>query len=626
MLKRRLHLYFVNSLMMILLLSSCDLLKPAVTGELVPIDLKQEYNVYAGDSCVVSWNIPNATKVYINSNDYKNTDAIKIFPKDTTVITLDAINNENRKLFPIKINVIERNLPIQTGKENLKNNIDQISLDFSEYMSGIKPANIKEPISNIKIMSFDLDGNTLKVNFLPLDKFGNFADGMNFNESELAAQFIDESIQIPLKVNSIKKYHTNQNYHLYYLIENSAVVQSRENMIGQLRNSLLYYDQNDKVSLFLNNNELQELIANANPEYASMSINVSDFEPKKLNSYANGLFSVIQKIKDNSAKYPNEIPIIVTINYSGDNSSITYSLTDISEIARIASIPIYSIGIGLDTKTYQLQPLSNSTGARSYMMVSLEDNSLTKALNEIYFSNKFGYQAEFSLLSSLQNIQNIPLQVSYHNGEKLIEDKIGFYTKEPNIYTPFQILALFNLSNTQVQSEYLPKIGELADLLIDNPDMQIELLGYSNYEYLTEDEDIELAGNRAIEIKNQLVNFGVKPDQIITKSKGNSNPIYYLPKSEWQIAVNRRVEMKWLDPAYEPFELSAQIAESESEAMKYVNEWEKAGYRAYYDRLINKDQDPKYKVKIWGFSTQREAENVQKVLSFKYQNINFVLE
>ncbi len=626
MLKRRLHLYFVNSLMMILLLSSCDLLKPAVTGELVPIDLKQEYNVYAGDSCVVSWNIPNATKVYINSNDYKNTDAIKIFPKDTTVITLDAINNENRKLFPIKINVIERNLPIQTGKENLKNNIDQISLDFSEYMSGIKPANIKEPISNIKIMSFDLDGNTLKVNFLPLDKFGNFADGMNFNESELAAQFIDESIQIPLKVNSIKKYHTNQNYHLYFLIENSAVVQSRENMIGQLRNSLLYYDQNDKVSLFLNNNELQELIANANPEYASMSINVSDFEPKKLNSYANGLFSVIQKIKDNSAKYPNEIPIIVTINYSGDNSSITYSLTDISEIARIASIPIYSIGIGLDTKTYQLQPLSNSTGARSYMMVSLEDNSLTKALNEIYFSNKFGYQAEFSLLSSLQNIQNIPLQVSYHNGEKLIEDKIGFYTKEPNIYTPFQILALFNLSNTQVQSEYLPKIGELADLLIDNPDMQIELLGYSNYEYLTEDEDIELAGNRAIEIKNQLVNFGVKPDQIITKSKGNSNPIYYLPKSEWQIAVNRRVEMKWLDPAYEPFELSAQIAESESEAMKYVNEWEKAGYRAYYDRLINKDQDPKYKVKIWGFSTQREAENVQKVLSFKYQNINFVLE
>ncbi len=624
--KRRLLLYYVNTLMMILLLSSCDLFKPAVTGELVAIDLKEEYNVFAGDSCVVSWNIPNATKVYINSNDYKNSDAIKIFPKDTTIIALDAINNENRKLFPIKINVIEKNLPIQTGKENLKNNIDQISLDFSEYLSGIKPPNIKEPISNLKIMRFSQSGNNIKVNFLPLDKFGNFADGMNFLKSELAAQFIDESMQIPLNVNIVKKFQNNQQLHLYFLIENSAVVQSRENMIGQLRNSLLYYDHTDKVSLFLNNNELYELITNAKPEYASMSINVSDFETKKLNSYANGLFSVIQKIKENSAKSPNEIPVIISINYSGDNSSITYSLTDISEIARIASIPIYSIGIGLDTKTYQLQPLSNSTGARSYMMVSLEDNSLTKALNEIYFSNKFGYQAEFSLLSSLQNIQHIPLQISYHNGDKLIEDKIGFYTKEPNIFTPFQILALFNLSSAQVQSEYISKISELAELLVENPDIQIELLGYSNYEYLTEEEDIDLASNRAIEIKNQLVNFGVKPNQVVTKSKGNNNPIYYLPKSEWQIAINRRVEMKWLDPAYEPYELSAQIAESEAEAMKYVNEWEKAGYRAYYDRLINKDQDPKYKVKIWGFSTQNEAENTKKVLSFKFQNISFVLE
>ena len=612
--------------MVILMLSSCDLFKPPVTGELIPIDLKEEYNVYAGDSCIVSWNIPNATKVFVNSNDYKNIDSIKIFPKDTTLITLDVINNENRKLFPIKINVIEKNLPIQTGKENLKNNIDQISLDFSEYLSGIKPSNIKEPISNIKIMSFHLQDNIFKVNFLPLDKFGNFADGVNFVESEFAGQFIDESIQIPLKVNSVKKYHNNQSYHLYYLIENSAVVQSREEMIAQLRNSLLYYDHKDKVSIYLNNDNTNELIANAKPEYASMSISVSDFEARKLNSYANGLFQVIQKIKDNSIKYPTEVPIIITINYSGDNSSITYSLTDISEIARIASIPIYTIGIGLDTKTYQLQPLSNSTGARSYMMVSLEDNSLTKALNEIYFSNKFGYQAEFSLLSSLQNIHNIPLQVSYYNGNKLVEDKIGFFTKEPNIYTPFQILALFNLSNSSIQDEYLSKIKELADLLIDNSDTQIELLGYSNYEYLTEDEDIELAGKRSIEIKNQLVNYGVNPEQIITKSKGNSNPIYYLPKSEWQIAINRRVEMKWLDPAYQPYELSAQIAESESEALKFVNEWEKAGYRAYYERLINREQDPKYKVKIWGFSTQQEAANTQKILSFKYQNIDFVLE
>jgi len=289
-------------------------------------------------------------------------------------------------------------------------------------------------------------------------------------------------------------------------------------------------------------------------------------------------------------------------------------------------IPIYSIGVGFDAKSYQLSPLSNSTFAREYIISHNEIDDIRKIINEIYFSQKNGYQIELDFITNLSDKIVYQLQITTYNGENFISDKINYYPKPPEIYTPFQIVALFDHLGSELPADYYSKVDELGELLKDNPDAQVELIGYSNFENMDDEGDNKLALDRTLSIKQRLLQNGVGVSQVTTKTKGNLNPLYFFPKVEWQVAINRRVEIRWLDPSLLPFEIIAQTAVSETEANKFVDEWEKLGYRSYYQRVVQRGQDVVYQVKIWGFATESEAMNAIRILSFKFPNISFIME
>ena len=608
------------------LVSSCSIFEPRMKGEIEPVDFIDTYDIEKGECCTISWNIKNADRIIFQTKNYPSNYSIQVCPADTTIYTIATANADQTKFFKVKVNVNPSVPKIQTGSEFIAKHTDTISIELSDYYSGTIPIQYNPRINKLRITRLTDAQSHLDIDFLPLDIFGNFIDDLKFENDNLAARFVaDNTIIIPCKINSVERYQKTTGSHFYFIIESSFTAQFVENVINQLRSALLSFTANDLITIYFVNHTINKFVESADPNTASLLLSSSNILPRGLNSIANGLIEVLDNIHNNKPQNNLE-PVIILCNLSGDNSSITYTLSDAAKIARKEKAPIYSIGIGLDAKSYQLSPLSNSSNAKDYIISQNEIDEVGKIIREIYFSQKNGYKASVQILGNIENYKVLNLNVSTHNGENFVEDKINYYPKPPEIYVPFQILSLFDHLSSDLPEEYIIKINELSELLKDNPDAQVELIGYSNFETLDDESDNKLALDRTYSIKQKLLQNGVGVSQVSTKTKGNLNPLYYFPKVEWQVAVNRRVEIRWLDPSLLPFEILAQKAVSESEANNYVNQWEKLGYRSYYQRNVTRNQDVVYRVKIWGFATQSEAENAIRVLSFKFPNLQFILE
>lgn len=607
------------------LVSSCSIFEPRMKGEIEAVEFIDTYDIEKGECCTISWNIKNADRIVFQTKNYPSNYSIQVCPADTTIYTIATANADQTKFFKVKVNVNPFIPKIKTGSEFIAKHTDTISIELSDYYSGTIPIQYNPRISKLRITKLMEAKNHMDIDFLPLDMFGNFIDDLSFENGNLTAQFVADNTIIPCKINSVERYQKTAGNHFYFIIENSFTAQFAESVINQLRSALLSFTTNELITIYFVNHAINKFVESADPNTASFLLSSSNISPRGLNSTANGLVEVLDNIYNNTSQNKQE-PVIVLCNFSGDNSSITYTLSDAAKIARKEKAPIYSIGIGLDAKSYQLSPLSNSTNAKDYIIAQNEIDEVGKIIREIYFSQKNGYKASVQILGNIENYKVLNLNVSTHNGENFVEDKINFYPKAPEIYVPFQILSLFDHLSSDLPKEYITKINELSELLKDNPDAQVELIGYSNFETLDDESDNKLALDRTYSIKQKLLQNGVGVSQVSTKTKGNLNPLYYFPKVEWQVAVNRRVEIRWLDPSLLPFEILAQTAVSESEANKYVNEWEKLGYRSYYQRNVTRNQDVVYRVKIWGFATQSEAENTIRILSFKFPTSQFILD
>lgn len=607
------------------LVCSCSIFEPRKKGDIEAIDFIDTYDIEQGECCNISWNIKNADRIVFLTKNFPDNYSVQVCPNDTTIYTIATANAEQTKFFKVKVNVNPFSPKIKTGSEFVEKSTDTISIELSDYYSGTIPIQYNSKINKLKITKFSENDGQLSINFLPLDIFGNFIDGLDFGQNNLNIELIDESARISCKVNSVERYQNKTRNHFYFVIETSFAAQFAESIINQLRSALLSFSPNDLISVYFVNHNINKFIQSTDPKTASLQLSSHNVMPRGLNSTANGLIEVLEDIQNSSNKNQIE-PIVVLCNLSGDNSSITFTLSDVAKVARKQKIPIYSIGIGLDAKSYQLSPLSNSTFAKDYIIAQNEINDVRKIINEIYYSQKNGYKASAKITAKISTYKLLNLQISTHNGDNFVEDRINFYVNPPQIYVPFQILSLFDHLSSDFPKEYLSKLDELSELLRDNPDAQVELIGYSNFETLDDDSDNNLALERAMSIKQKLLQNEVGVSQVTTKTKGNMNPLYYFPKVEWQVAVNRRVEIRWLDPSLLPFEILAQNAVSETEANKYVDEWETIGYRSYYQRNVIRNQEVMYRVKLWGFATQSEAENAIRVLSFKFPNIKFTLE
>jgi tetratricopeptide (TPR) repeat protein/flagellar motor protein MotB len=100
----------------------------------------------------------------------------------------------------------------------------------------------------------------------------------------------------------------------------------------------------------------------------------------------------------------------------------------------------------------------------------------------------------------------------------------------------------FEFDNYQIKADDNLNYDELKSFLIRNPEFKLQLTGKTD-ERGSEDYNYQLGLKRAQSMKTILVNFGISADQIVTTSKGKSEPLIDCSSgcSEKDHAKNRTV-------------------------------------------------------------------------------------
>jgi len=98
----------------------------------------------------------------------------------------------------------------------------------------------------------------------------------------------------------------------------------------------------------------------------------------------------------------------------------------------------------------------------------------------------------------------------------------------------------FDVGKATLKPESMGIINEMVELMNDHPDMKISIEGHTDSDS-AEDANQQLSEERAITVKNTMVDLGISPDRLSTKGFGESMPVADNGSAEGK-ANNRRVE------------------------------------------------------------------------------------
>jgi OmpA-OmpF porin, OOP family len=101
----------------------------------------------------------------------------------------------------------------------------------------------------------------------------------------------------------------------------------------------------------------------------------------------------------------------------------------------------------------------------------------------------------------------------------------------------------FKQSEAVILEKSFPELENLADILIENKDLNITIQGHTDNTGKAE-ELLALSERRAEAVKDFLVTQKIKSDRIQVEGLGGTQPIFISPKNEEQRQKNRRVEVK----------------------------------------------------------------------------------
>jgi hypothetical protein len=100
----------------------------------------------------------------------------------------------------------------------------------------------------------------------------------------------------------------------------------------------------------------------------------------------------------------------------------------------------------------------------------------------------------------------------------------------------------YEIDSWELKKESMSELNTLADLLLDNKDLLIEIGGYTDATGSTE-YNLVLSEKRAKSVVSYLVNRGISPDRLKYKGYGNTSPIGDNITEEGR-RLNRRTEAK----------------------------------------------------------------------------------
>ena len=129
----------------------------------------------------------------------------------------------------------------------------------------------------------------------------------------------------------------------------------------------------------------------------------------------------------------------------------------------------------------------------------------------------------------------IPLGATYTDTIYLNGFKAGELTKLEQVY--------FSAGLPEIMEESYAQLNRLRDLLLLNPQINIEIHGHVNLDENSAKKAQKLSKQRAEMVKNYLVQNGVAAKRLYPIGFGSSKPVYKTPKDEEEKEANRRVEI-----------------------------------------------------------------------------------
>jgi outer membrane protein OmpA-like peptidoglycan-associated protein len=602
---------------------SCSSTKQTV---IKPVNFPAVSEIQLGESAVLTWHFEGADKVRIENlrRNYDPVDSITVKPDANTIYDFLAIKGQDTVLFKWHVFVktpedkITTGIPApsETTPSFLTSDYFSGTIDFS---SSVKPA-------NFRILSHEFSKDILKLNLLVFDEFGNFIKGLDKNprfSADLSARLVNHPSQATSnpRIESFKKVKNDNRFlDIAVLLDNSAIAGDFYPIFENLKNFFKGLDNEHRVMFRSFNQKINTSYSLQNADKFYNFIRNVGLE--KASGFSAVYKSSLATLQTLSSMASGNKPILILIAYSTDNSSLVYDRNDLVDLAVSRGIPIYIIGVGNAVDTYSLKYVSDYTGGRYY---GIEDSNLfdlTKVLNEIVFANSTSCELSLVMPGTVPpDTKYSNLILSHTTATPRILDTLKIPKVKEQQFFRYQAVASFEQRDTVLSRDFDETISTLARVLVENPDKTVELIGNSSIEG-NEEQSRQIALRRAQEVRRKLIDLGANPASVRVRSDGSSNPIYYLQNSFWAQYYNRRVELRWLLPELLPFEIITGIKDSESDALRQVEEWENIGYRSYYDRILQ-NNNAVYRVKIWGFKTQKDAEDTAKRLSQRFAGMQF---
>jgi outer membrane protein OmpA-like peptidoglycan-associated protein len=122
------------------------------------------------------------------------------------------------------------------------------------------------------------------------------------------------------------------------------------------------------------------------------------------------------------------------------------------------------------------------------------------------------------------------------------EENIDLYLSPVKTGQSVVLHNLFFVSDEhRILPESFPELDKLHDLLVEHPEMKIEISGHTSINSSGEKYNHDLSTGRAEAVKKYLISKGISEKRITAKGFGFSKPIY-TDKTEAHQALNRRIE------------------------------------------------------------------------------------
>lgn len=572
----------------------------------------------------MEWDFANATNVKVDLYDklYNAIDSAKVSPGSTKEYKITAFHESDTVAYKWTVEVVNKEEKVDAKKPVQNETKPTVEIPVyspnstnSEYINGaIGPE--AAPV-RIKIMHSTKNEKELELKTIILDENGNFINGLNSKVVDLS--FIQRCKKSSNSAGDlqIQEVHKSDGTDYSIIFDNSSVAEFNFPLLERVLNFSESLSAEDRLMFsYFNHNYTEYLTLQPQKEFYDTFKGYDLPKPSGLSGLYKAVYSNLVDFTSRISKDKNKAVILIT--YSEDNSSLIYSPDDIINAAQNFGIPIFIIAVGDAFNSYTLQKIANSTGGKLYTVHTDSSHVAEHIMKEIDFALNNHYSISLNYDNNEKECADAYGKLILKYGDKTIEDGIILNPTKSEFHSYYQSVAIFEAKSSEIDSDYDDGIIELSNVLKNNPQYRIKLVGHSDDEG-SKEFDAEISDSRANKVKTMIVNNGVDENQVITDSEGFSKPLYILGQTPWQNNFNRRVELKWVNPSQtSPFEIVVEQVWTEEEALTSSEKWGKRGYHTYYDNYLI-GNEPVYRVMLWGFEDEDEVKEVASKIMKKFK-------